>query len=57
MTKNHILAYYPYSYNASGYHGLIQKIISEKFYVIDYNDLKKEIFLLHDIDAVYLNWI
>lgn len=55
--KNRIIAYYPYSNNASSYHGLIQGMISEKFHVIDYNDLKKNIFQLNDIAAVYMNWI
>lgn len=57
MVKNSIVAYYPYSYNTSLYHGLIQEMISEKYFVIDYNDLKKDIFQLNDIDAIYLNWI
>lgn len=57
MTKNHIIAYYPYTYNTSAYHGLIQELLSEKFYIVDYNDLKKDIFSLNDIDAIYLNWI
>lgn len=57
MVKSQIIAYYPYSYNTCTYHGLIQKMISEKYFVIDYNDLKKDIFQLRDIDAIYLNWI
>lgn len=57
MIKDHVIAYYPYSYNTYFYHGLIQKMISEKYYVIDYYDIKKNIFQLNDIDAIYLNWI
>ena len=57
MTKNHIIAYYPYSYNTCGYHGLIQEMISEKYFVIDYKDLKKNIIRMNDIDAIYFNWI
>lgn len=57
MEKNHIIAYYPYSYNTCGYHGLIQEMISGKYFVINYNDLRKHIFQINDIDAIYFNWI
>lgn len=57
MTKNHIIAYYPYSYNIyRTYHGMIREALSEKNFVIDYDGVKK-IFQLNDIDVLYLNWI
>ena len=55
--KNNIIAFYPYSYSANTYHGMIQEMLAEKYFVVDYNDLKKGIFQLEDIDAIYLNWI
>lgn len=58
MTKNHIIAYYPYHYNTyRTYHGMMREMLTEKYFVIDYYDVKKNIFQLHDIDALYLNWI
>lgn len=57
MVKNHVIAYYPYSYNTSSYHGLIQEMIAERYFVIDYNDVKRDTFQLQDIDAIYLNWM
>ena len=55
--KEKIIAYYPYSCNTNAYHGLIQEMLSERFFVIDYNDLKKDIFQINDIEAIYFNWI
>ena len=55
--KDNIIAYYPYSYSANAYHGMIQEMISERYSVVDYNDLKKGIFQPKEIDAIYLNWI
>lgn len=55
--KADIIAFYPYSYSANTYHGMIQEMISERYYVVDYVDLKKGIFQPKDIDAIYLNWI
>lgn len=58
MIKNHIIAYYPYSYNIyRTYHGMIREILSEKYFVIDYDDVKKNFFQLNDIDALFLNWV
>ena len=58
MIKDHIIAYYPYSYSIyTTYHGMIREMISEKYFIIDYYDVKKNIFQLNDIDALYLNWI
>jgi glycosyltransferase involved in cell wall biosynthesis len=57
MKKEKIIAYYPYSCNTNAYHGLIQEMLSERFFVIDYYDVKKDIFQINDIDAIYFNWI
>lgn len=56
MNKN-IIAFYPYSFDINAYHGMIQEMISEKYLVIDYRDLRNGIFHLHDVVALYLNWI
>ena len=40
MKKEKIIAYYPYSCNTNAYHGLIQEMLSERFFVIDYYDVK-----------------
>ena len=55
--KRMLIAYYPYSNDIDLYHGMIQGMLSEKFLVIDYEDLKKGFFRLEDIDAIYLNWL
>ncbi len=55
--KNNTIAFYPYSYNSNMYIGMIQDMFSEKFDVVDYSDLKKGIFSIKQVDAIYLNWI
>lgn len=55
--KKNIIAFYPYSFDINAYHGMIQEMISEKYFVIDYRDLRNGIFHLHDVAAIYLNWI
>ena len=55
--KNNIIAFYPYSYNSNTYIGMIRDMIAEKYSVVDYNDLKKGIISLEQVDAIYLNWI
>lgn len=55
--KTNIIAFYPYTVNTHQYSGMIQQMISEKFFVVDYKDLRNGIFQLEDIDALYFNWI
>lgn len=55
--KSNIIAFYPYSYATNIYHGMIQEMISERYSVVDYNDLKNGIIQPEEIDAIYLNWI
>lgn len=55
--KDKIIAFYPYSHVTSTYIGTIQQMISERYFVIDYKDLRNDIFHLDDISAIYLNWI
>ena len=57
MDQYQVIAYYPYCYNTNLYHGLIQEMISEKYFVIDYNDLRNGHLPLGYIDVIYLNWI
>lgn len=55
--KDKIVAFHPYSHVTSTYIGTIQEMIAEKYFVIDYKDLRKGIFQPEDISAIYLNWI
>jgi glycosyltransferase involved in cell wall biosynthesis len=41
----------------SAYIGIMTGFLQSKYDVIDYNDLKRGIFALEDIDVIYLNWI
>lgn len=55
--KRGIIAFYPYTYDTNSYHGMIQKMLSEKYCVVDYNDVKRGIVSLDILDAIYLNWL
>lgn len=55
--KTGVIAFYPYSFDTNAHHGMIQEMISEKYFVIDYKDLRNESFPLDDVAALYLNWI
>lgn len=55
--KTDIVAFYPYSYNSNAYHGMIQKMLSKRYCVVDYQDVKREIIPLENLDVIYLNWI
>lgn len=57
MVKNNIIAFYPYSLSTNSYHGMIQEMLEEEYFVIDYSDLKKDFFHPEEINAIYFNWI
>lgn len=51
------VAVFPYMPNTSTYIGMMTGFLQSKYDVINYYDLKRGIFDLEDIDAIYLNWI
>lgn len=55
--NNRTIAFYPYSFDTNAYYGMIQEMISERYFVVDYRELRNGIVQLDDITDIYLNWI
>lgn len=54
---NNLVAFYPYKINELSYINLTQQIIESEYNVIDYKDLKLEIYDLLSVRTIYLNWL
>lgn len=51
------IAFYPFTNCGVSYIHSMQNFLAQKYLVIDYLDVKKELIVLNEIKCIYLNWI